>query len=317
MATTKDQARGAGAPLDGIAVVDKAADWTSHDVVAKARGILGTKKIGHSGTLDPDATGILLLGVGRVTKLLRFLTALPKSYVGEVVLGTETDTLDAAGDVVAEHDMSGVTIADVRAAAGTLTGDIQQVPPMVSAIKVDGKRLYQLAREGKEIERPPRPVRVYRFDIEPLEGQPGVYRAEVDCSSGTYVRSLAADLGHALGGGAHLRNLRRTAIGSFDLSAARPLEQIEVLEPREALRDYPAVIVRGETADSARHGSVLTLEELGVPNAVLPPQKGIGIPVAEPAEGPWAVLDPEGRLLGLYESHREGKAKPAVVVLPA
>src|SRR6185503_4570804 len=126
---------GDGPSIDGIAVVDKEAGWTSHDVVAKARGIIGTRKIGHAGTLDPDATGVLVLGVGRVTRCLRFLTALGKSYVGEIVLGTETSTLDASGEVVATHDMSGVTDEDVRAAAAALTGDILQVPPMVSAVK--------------------------------------------------------------------------------------------------------------------------------------------------------------------------------------
>src|SRR3954467_6131669 len=123
---------------DGIAIVDKAADWTSHDVVAKARGLLHNKKIGHSGTLDPDATGVLILGVGRVTRLLRFLTALPKTYVGEIVLGTETSTLDAAGEGTATHDMAGVTIEAVQAAAQALTGDIEQIPPMVSAVQIGG-----------------------------------------------------------------------------------------------------------------------------------------------------------------------------------
>ncbi|HEX9969626.1 MAG TPA: tRNA pseudouridine(55) synthase TruB, partial [Acidimicrobiales bacterium] len=139
------------APVDGLVVVDKAAGWTSHDVVAKCRGIFGQKKIGHSGTLDPDATGVLLVGLGRVTRLLRFLTALPKSYTGEVVFGTATSTLDSSGEVVATFDMS-VSAEDVAAAASGLTGDIEQVPPMVSAVKVGGKRLHELARAGEEVE---------------------------------------------------------------------------------------------------------------------------------------------------------------------
>jgi len=301
-------------PRDGVAIVAKEAGWTSHDVVAKARGILRNKKIGHSGTLDPDATGVLVLGVGRVTKLLRFLTALPKSYVGEIVLGTETNTLDAAGEITATHDMSAVTIDDVRRAAAALVGDIMQVPPMVSAVKIDGKRLHELARQGKEVDRPPRPVTVYRFDIEPVDGEPNVFRAHVDCSSGTYVRVLAADVGKACGGGAHLRSLQRTAIGSFALDAATPLELIEVLEPREALRDYPALIARGDLADAVRHGKVLDLDTLGVPHAVLPPSAGIGTPPVANDEGPWAVLDEAGELLAVYERHREGTAKPAVVI---
>ena len=190
--------------------------------MVKARGILHNKKVGHSGTLDPGATGVLLLGVGRVTRLLRFLTVLPKSYVGEIVLGTETTTLDDQGEVVATHDMASVTDDEVTAAARALTGAIEQVPPMVSAVKVGGRRLHEIARSGDQVERAPRPVTVHRFDVAPVADHPGVYRAEVSCSSGTYVRTLADDLGHALGGGAHLRNLRRTAIGSFTLAEALP-----------------------------------------------------------------------------------------------
>ena len=286
------------APVDGLAVVDKPAGWTSHDVVARSRKLLGTRKVGHSGTLDPDATGILLLGVGRVTRLLRFLTALPKRYTGEVVLGVETSTLDAAGQVVATHDMAGVTVDDARAAAKELVGDILQVPPMVSAVKVDGRRLHELAREGVEVERKPRPVTVHRFDVD--EGpEAGVLRVEVDCSSGTYVRTLAADLGRALGGGAHLRNLRRTAIGSFGLDEACPLDGLgpeRLLAPAAALRDYPDLVAGDDVAAAIRHGKVLGRDVLGAEG-----------------EGPWAVVDADGALLAVYERHRDG-VKPAVVV---
>lgn len=291
--------RGGAAGPDGLCVVDKPAGWTSHDVVAKARGVLGTRKIGHSGTLDPDATGVLLLGVGRVTRLLRFLTALPKAYVGEVVLGTETSTLDAAGEVTATHDMAAVTVDDVRAAAARFVGEIEQVPPMVSAVKVGGRRLHELAREGVEVEREARPVTVHRFDVgEAVE--PGVYPIEVGCSSGTYVRTLAADLGHALGGGAHLRNLRRTAIGSFTLAEAHWLEDLVVLTPAAALRDYAAVTVDDEVAAAVRHGKVLEADVLGATG-----------------EGPWAVLDATGALLAVYERHKGTTVKPAVVVASA
>jgi tRNA pseudouridine55 synthase len=284
--------------MDGLAVVDKAAGWTSHDVVAKARGILGERRVGHAGTLDPGATGVLLLGVGRVTRLLRFLTALRKSYTGEVVLGVETSTLDADGDVVANHDMSGVTLDDVRSAAAAFVGEIDQVPPMVSAVKVGGRRLHELARAGQIVEREPRKVTVHRLDVDPT-GEPGVFRVDVECSSGTYVRTLAADLGGALGGGAHLRALRRTAVGSFGLDDARPLDALEVLAPAEALRDYPGIVVGDEVAALVGNGRVLQDEELGVTG-----------------EGPWAVLDEAGRLLAVYERHR-GRCKPAVVVAPA
>jgi tRNA pseudouridine55 synthase len=284
---------------DGLAIVDKQAGWTSHDVVAKARGLLRNKKIGHSGTLDPDATGVLLLGVGRVTRLLRYLTVLPKTYRGELLLGIETTTLDASGDVTATHDMSATRPDDVRAAVTSLTGDIMQVPPMVSAVKVDGKRLHQLAREGKEVERDARPVTVRRFEVEPAD-DPGAYRFVVECSSGTYVRSLVADLGRALRGGAHMRSLRREAIGSFGIDEARPLDEIEVLAPREALRDYATVVVDDETARDVGHGKVLSCDAIGFDGV-----------------GPWAVVDGSGDLLAMYEHHRERLAKPSVVVAPA
>lgn len=281
---------------DGIAVIDKPAGWTSHDVVARARGVLGTRKVGHSGTLDPDATGVLVLGVGRATRLLRFLTGLPKSYEGEIVLGVETDTLDAAGQVTARHEMAAVTGSQARRAAASLTGDILQVPPMVSAVKVGGRRLHQLAREGIEVEREARPVTVHRFDVAPVPGGQGVLRAEVDCSSGTYVRVLAADLGRALGGGAHLRNLRRIAVGGFGLAEARPLESPEVLPMSRAVEHLDGVGVGAAVAADVAHGRVLDLDRLGVAGA-----------------GPWAVHDSGGELLAVYEPFRSA-AKPAVVV---
>lgn len=276
--------------IDGLVVVDKQPGWTSHDVVAKCRGIFGQRRIGHSGTLDPDATGVLLVGLGRVTRLLRFLTDLPKSYTGEVVFGTETATLDASGAVTARHDMPGLAPADVAAAARTLTGRIEQVPPMVSAVKVGGRRLHELAREGVEVERQARPVDVYRFDTEPTD-DPLVYRIEVDCSSGTYVRTLAADLGRTLAGGAHLRALRRTRIGSFGVEEAAWLDAVaeRVLTPAQAVRDYPSMTV---DAAAVANGKVLEVD----------------------LAGPTAVLDGEGRLLAVYEPHKPGTAKPAVVL---
>lgn len=289
--------------ISGVAVVDKEAGWTSHDVVAKARGILGQKKVGHSGTLDPDATGVLVLGVGKATRLLSYLTALPKSYVGEIVLGTETDTLDAAGTVTATHDMRHVTLDEARAAATAFVGDIEQVPPMVSAVKIGGKRLHELARAGETVERPPRPVTIHRLRLDELEpataDRPLVLRVEVDCSSGTYIRTLADDLGHALGGGAHLRNLRRTAIGSFTLAEARPLEAIEVLPPAVAMRDFPSLTVDDALAARVANGAVLDRAELGV---------------TADGDGPWAVLSPAGDLLAVYEGRDPARAKPAVVL---
>lgn len=269
-------------------VVDKPTGWTSHDVVARCRKLFGQKRVGHSGTLDPDATGVLLIGLGRVTRLLRFLTDLPKSYVGEVVLGVSTSTLDSSGEVTGEWDMSAVSLDEVRAAAAALTGPILQVPPMVSAVKVGGKRLHELARAGVEVEREARPVTVHRFDVEPAD-EAGVYRVEVDCSSGTYIRTLAADLGAAMGGGAHLRNLRRTAIGSFTVADAHPLDgDLQVLSAADALRDYPSTSVDVETAVSIGFGKAVP--DLG-------------------GDDPTAVLGPDGDLLAVYK-----QGKPQVVI---
>jgi tRNA pseudouridine55 synthase len=287
-------------PPTGLVVVDKPAGWTSHDLVAKARGLLGTRKVGHAGTLDPDATGVLLLGVGAATRLLRFLSAAGKSYTGEVVLGTETSTLDASGEVTGTHDMSRVTLAEARAAAAALTGPIMQVPPMVSALKVGGRRLHELARAGVEVEREARPVTVERFEIDAVPGEEGVLRVEVTCSSGTYVRSLAADLGRALGGGAHLRSLRRTAVGSFTAAEAVQLGDVtpdSVLPPAVAVRDLASVEVVSPLAASVKNGKVLERGELGVAG-----------------DGPWAVLDADGALLAVYEPHRGSTTKPAVVL---
>ena len=276
-------------------MIDKPAGCTSHDVVDRVRRALGTRKVGHAGTLDPDATGVLVLGVGPATKLLQFVTGVDKTYVGEVVFGTETSTLDAAGEVVATHEMV-VNAEEAQAAAQTLVGDILQVPPMVSAIKVDGKRLHELAREGKEIEREPRPVVVHHYNVEPT-ADPLVYRADVSCGSGTYVRSLAADLGSALGGGAHLRALRRTSVGPFTLDDATPLDLFEE-NPQDALapvgsmlRHLPQLEVDETVAAQVRNG-----RSLG---------PGAGA-------GQFAILH-EGTVLAVYEA-RDGEMRPVKVL---
>lgn len=283
----------------GLVVVDKEPGWTSHDVVARVRSIFGQRRAGHAGTLDPDATGVLLVGLGRVTRLLRYLTALGKEYEAEIVLGVATDTLDSAGAVVGEWDMSGVTLEDSRAAAAKLTGAIQQVPPMVSAVKVGGRRLHELARRGIDVERPVRTVRVDRFDLEPTEMH-GVLRATVSCSSGTYVRTLADDLGAALGGGAHLRNLRRTRVGSFTVEEARPvgaLDTASLRSPAEALRDLDRVTVDLDTAQAIALGRPLDKA-----------------PIGATGDGPWALVDATGRLLAVYERTAAYRIRPAVVL---
>jgi tRNA pseudouridine55 synthase len=286
--------------VTGLVVVDKEAGWTSHDVVARCRRLFGQRRVGHAGTLDPDATGVLLVGLGRATRLMRFLTALPKTYEAEIVLGTATSTLDAAGEVVGEWDMSAVTPDQVAAAAKALTGPIEQIPPMVSAVKIGGRRLHELARQGVEIDRPPRPVTVYRFDVWPDLTRPGVYRAEVECSSGTYIRVLAADIGTALGGGAHIGQLRRTRIGSFAESDMRPLDLLTdyaVLTPAQAMRDLDFVTVEPEIAVSIGRG--LPLDR---------------VPLGALGDGPWAMLDQEGNLLAVYEGTDTDRIKPAVVM---
>lgn len=295
--------RGRGAPVtpttDGIVLVDKEVGWTSHDVVARCRRIFGQRRVGHAGTLDPDATGLLVVGLGRCTRLLRFLAPLRKTYEGELVLGTATSTLDASGEVVETADMRAVTPQQVAEAAEGLTGEIDQVPPMVSTLKVDGRRLHSLAREGVEVERSPRRVAVYRLDTRPTE-EPGIFRMDVECSSGTYVRVLAADLGVALGGVAHLRALRRTAIGDFRVEDARSVDSLgrdAVLTPAEAMCHLERVTVDQEVARLIGRGLPLDRVPLGVVGS-----------------GPWALLGDDGSLLAVYESTGTDRVTPAVVM---
>src|SRR5438105_3529467 len=247
--------------VEGLVVVDKPAGWTSHDVVARLRRIYGLRRIGHAGTLDPDATGVLLVGLGRVTRLMRFLQEAGKEYRARVVFGVATDTLDASGAVLERAEMT-ITREELDAAARAFVGDIQQVPPMVSALKVGGRRLYELARAGVEVERAARPVHIDELVVEDLE--PGAYpeaTIRVACSSGTYVRTLAADLGAALGGCAHLASLRRLAIGSFTLDEARPVEAVEshpdaaLMPPAAAMRDLEVLFVDAEQARAVSHGA--------------------------------------------------------------
>lgn len=295
---------------DGLLVIDKPAGFTSHDVVARCRRLFGQRRVGHAGTLDPDATGVLLVGLGQATRLMQFLSGLPKRYRGEVVLGTTTATLDASGEVTGTWDMRHVTLAQAQAAAARLTGRILQVPPMVSALKVGGRRLHELAREGVEVERQPRPVTISSFVIYPPEEAPGpgtqgpVFPFEVECSSGTYVRSLAADLGGLLGGGAHLQKLRRLSIGAFDVEEAVTLEALEAHPvakgPLEALRGMEQVPVHADLAEAVRCGRVLAQDVLIVNGANGP--------------GPWAVVSAEkNELLAVYVAHRPGQVKPIVV----
>jgi tRNA pseudouridine55 synthase len=242
--------------IDGFVVVDKPAGWTSHDVVARCRKVFGQKRVGHAGTLDPDATGVLLVGLGRATRLLKFVGELEKAYRGEVVLGATTSTLDSSGEVTATFDMGAVTLDDVRAAATKFVGDIEQIPPMVSAVQVDGKRLHALARQGIEVERAPRPVTIHSFDVIDFV-EANVVAVDVVCSTGTYIRTLADDLGRALGGGAHLRNLRRRAVGSFIAEEAVPLDRLapDAARPMADLVVHlPTLTVDADGLDAVAHG---------------------------------------------------------------
>lgn len=290
----------------GLVVVDKPAGWTSHDVVARLRSVYRQRRVGHAGTLDPDATGVLLVGLGRATRLLRFLQEAEKEYRGDVVFGIATSTLDAAGEILDQRALP-VTRQQVERAVQRFVGDIEQIPPMVSALKVGGRRLHQLSRAGEEVERAPRRVRITRLEVEDF--LPGIYPVatlHVVCSSGTYIRSLAADLGEALGGPAHLASLRRLRVGAFSEQDAHSLAAIEadpdaVLRSlREAMRGLESVTVDEEQARAVRHGMTFPV---AVANSV-----GLG-------PGPFAVLGPDGALLAVYE--RRGAAlRPAVVVAP-
>ena len=288
---------GPGSNRDGFAVIDKEPGCTSHDVVAQARRLLGMRKVGHAGTLDPDATGVLILGTGRATRLLRYVTALGKTYEATVVFGAATDTCDAAGQLVGTWDMSDLTETRARAAAAAFVGEIQQIPPMVSAVKVGGRRLHELAREGRTVPREPRTVHVESLEVTGFNtGDRPWATLRLSCSSGTYVRTIAADWGTALGGGAHLAALQRTAVGSFTLAEARPLEQLELLAPATGVRDYATLTVPAAGALAVAHGRRLPAAELQ-------------------GSGPWAVLDESGSLLAMCE-RRGDDLQPVVVVAP-
>lgn len=286
-------------PVEGLVIVDKPAGWTSHDVVAKTRNLAGTRKVGHAGTLDPMATGVLLLGIGRGTKLLGHLALTDKVYDTTIRLGASTLTDDAEGGVTATTDASAVSDEAVAAEVTKLTGEIQQVPSSVSAIKQDGVKAYTRVRAGEQIDLPARPVTVHRFDVTAVR-RVGPYvdiDATVECSSGTYVRALARDLGAALGVGGHLTALRRTRVGPYDLSAARTLDALAadfVTMPLAdaAARTFPRLDVDADTARRVAHGVPL-------------PATGLG-------PGPVAVFGPDGALLSLVED-RGDRAKHLAV----
>ena len=284
----------------GLVVVDKAGGMTSHDVVARVRRLAGTRKVGHAGTLDPMATGVLLVGVNRATRLLGHLALAEKAYDATVRLGAATTTDDAEGEILGTASVEGLTDEDVRRAAQRFVGDIAQRPSSVSAIKVDGRRSYARVRAGEEVRLPERPVTVHELRVGPVRRAGELLDVDlaVRCSSGTYVRALARDLGEALGVGGHLTALRRTAVGPFGLPDAHRLEELAeaftMLDISEvARRCFPSYDLDEDQSRDVGFGR--------------PVRARLG------AEGPVAVFDPAGAFLALYEQRGEDAAAPVAV----
>ncbi|GAA4591768.1 tRNA pseudouridine(55) synthase TruB [Actinoplanes octamycinicus] len=288
-------------------MVDKPAGMTSHDVVARVRRLARTRRVGHGGTLDPMATGVLIIGVNRATRLLTYVIGSAKSYAATIRLGESTVTDDAEGEVTATVPAAGVTDEAIRDGLGRQVGEIDQVPSAVSAIKINGQRAYKRVRDGETVEIPARRVTVHRLDVLDIRRPEGrdVIDVDVDvsCSSGTYIRAIARDLGAALGVGGHLTALRRTAVGEMTLDAASTLEQLEELAPdvvglpmaEAARRAFPQRVATEEETRVLRHGGPL-------------PTVGI--------DGPYAVFDQAGEVLAIV-SERDGKARAEIVLAPA
>ncbi|NMN94179.1 tRNA pseudouridine(55) synthase TruB [Antrihabitans stalactiti] len=287
----------------GLLIIDKDGGLTSHDVVARCRKLLKTKKIGHAGTLDPMATGVLVLGVERATKMLGLLALTTKAYSATIRLGESTSTDDAEGEVLSTVDASSVTDAEIADQVAQLTGDISQVPASVSAIKVDGKRAHALIRAGEEVILESRPVTVSKFDVLARRDTDTFVDLDVDveCSSGTYVRALARDLGAALGVGGHLTALRRTRVGPFDIANARTLDDL-ALDPTVSLDidaaaqiAFPHRQIDADEAESLSQGR--WLEPIGI-------------------DGIYVAIDPDGRAIALL-TERGKRAASVMVVRPA
>ena len=292
---------------DGLVIVDKPGGMTSHDVVARIRRLAGTRRVGHAGTLDPMATGVLVVGVEKATRLLGYLTLTEKQYDATMRLGQSTSTDDAEGEVTFTASAKAVSAQALNNAVKDLTGEIWQVPPAVSAIKVDGQRAYRLTRAGAAPELKPRPVTVYEFTVTATRpvGQLLDVDAAVRCSSGTYIRALARDLGQILGTGGHLTALRRTRVGNYGLEAATTLEQLaERFEVMPLAQAAAAAFPRRDlSADEARrlaHGGRLTAQATQATQDT------------QAAERPTAAYAPDGTLIALL-AEQDGQARPLVV----
>ncbi|MFG1908080.1 tRNA pseudouridine(55) synthase TruB [Kribbella sp. NPDC048928] len=287
------------ATSDGIVVVDKPGGMTSHTVVARIRKLAGTRKVGHAGTLDPMATGVLVVGLNRATRLLGHLQLADKSYDATIRLGAATSTDDAEGEIVSTAPVDGITAEAISAAVEGFRGEIAQVPSKVSAIKVDGRRAYERVRAGEEVALKARAVTVSRYDI--LDIRPDAdgisVDVSVDCSSGTYIRALARDLGAELGVGGHLTALRRTRVGSFDLPVAHSLEALAKSFDWLPIADVAADTFPRYDADDAQATAIRT---------------GRPLPGLNLTPGQTAMFAPDGTFLALYEPHGP-LAKPTAV----
>ncbi|WP_309123946.1 tRNA pseudouridine(55) synthase TruB [Arthrobacter sp.] len=296
----------------GLVIVDKPQGWTSHDVVGRMRRLAGTRKVGHAGTLDPMATGVLVVGVNRATRLLTYIVGTSKTYTATIRLGQSTITDDAEGEVTSEVSAEVVSSEAIRTAVAALTGSISQVPSSVSAIKVNGERAYNRVRSGEDVVLQPRPVTVHSFDISEIRRLQGGVVQDLDvtvrCSSGTYIRALARDLGAALGVGGHLTALRRTEVGPYSLDQASTLEELaqdfRLLGIDEAARAlFPVRELSDSEAQDLSHG-----RRIGA-SADTP------APSADHTDRPVAAFAPGGALIALLEN-RGLEAKPALVFAP-
>ena len=288
-------------PLGGVLVIDKPAGWTSHDVVAKARGLTGIRQIGHSGTLDPMATGVLVLCLGKATRLLEYLTGLSKTYQAGVTLGTATDTYDATGTIISRHPLPELTAEALEQTMDGFRGEIMQTPPAYSAIKRNGEAQYKRARRGEAVELDPRPVTVYELTL--VRFDDGVIQIRLTCSAGTYVRSIAHDLGVVLGCGAHLSSLRRLAVGPFGIDQAVTLQQL-------AEEDWQRWLLPPSAA--VAHLARVELAE-GEASRLI---HGLSIAARQPiAQGLACAFDPAGRLVAVVRPDLQRQAWQPVKVL--